>query len=60
MRLRVVELVNRRVKISSMRHCEQMRMRMSSGRSMREVDATVGCCDAFRRVNDNIVAGMIT
>jgi hypothetical protein len=55
MRSRVFGVVSRKAKISSMRHCEQMRIRMSSGRCVREVGA---CCGGLRRVNDTILGQM--
>ena len=53
-RFRVFRVVNRKVNSSSMRHCEQVRMRMSSGRLTRERAASVCRCAALRRGNDGI------
>jgi hypothetical protein len=47
--------VNRKVSSSSMRHCEQIRIRISSGRSISELSGPARGRGGFRKCNDGIM-----
>jgi hypothetical protein len=53
-RFRIFAQDNRKVKSSSMRHCEQMRIRTSSGRSISELSGPVRGRGGFRKTDDSI------
>jgi hypothetical protein len=54
MRLRIRELVRRNARSSSMRHCSEIKMRMSSGRPRSPSPSGVLFSGALRRLSDSM------